>query len=302
MKILVVGGTGFAGGYTANFLKKQGHDVTIMGRSKPANASMLGDLKFVAGNYIEESFDDGRLEGYDWMVFAAGNDITKMPFDGSVTPEEFFQRSNSEAIPRFFKYAKAAGIKRVAYLGTFYPQVAPQQIDVNPYVKSRYIADEAIREMSSPDFNVCSLNAPFILGQIPGFDVAHITAMAHYAKGNLTDLPVFAPKGGTNHITVHSVAQAIQGGLERGESGKAYLIGDANLSWKEYMEEWFSLAGNEQEIEVREDDHPLLPNIIMYAGVGATVSYEPPAEETELLGYDRGVLKSMISEVIKSVG
>jgi nucleoside-diphosphate-sugar epimerase len=306
MKTLIVGGTGFAGGNTALHLQQQGYDVTLMGRSRPSHIPGLADMPFVQADYIEDalngSINDGRLEGFDNLVFCAGNDIKQFPMDGSTTPEAFFKRSNSEAIPAFFEAAKKSGLRRCAYLGTFYPQVAPQQIGQDPYVTSRHEADQAIRAMSSESFNVCSLNAPFILGHLPGLAIPHLQALVHYAQGKMPDLPIFAPEGGTNHMTVQSVAQALQGGLERGESGKAYLIGDANLSWKEYFEQWFTRAGNPQTIEVRSDEHPLLPNMILYAGVGATVSYETDREETALLGYQQGCLLPMIDEVIEVMG
>lgn len=103
-------------------------------------------------------------------------------------------------------------------------------------------------------------------------------------------------------MTCQSVAEALQGGLERGRSGAGYLIGDANLTWKEYFELWFKAAGREQNLEVREEDHPIIPNIIMYAGIGALTAYNPPAEETSLLGYQRGVLRGMLEEAFDYYG
>jgi hypothetical protein len=99
-------------------------------------------------------------------------------------------------------------------------------------------------------------------------------------------------------MTSRSIAEAVLGALERGAPGRQYLIGDENLSWKSYLELWFAAAGNPTDLEVREDDHPLLPNAIMFAGAGATISYEPDAEETALLGYGRGGVRPMIEEIV----
>ncbi len=296
MKILVVGGTGFAGGYAALYLKDQGYDVTVMSRSRPRGTSALNDLPFVQGDYVKDDFSDGRLVGYEGLVFCAGVDVKYFPWDGSVTPEAFYHDLNTVAIPRFFDAARSAGISRTVYLGSFYPQVAPERIAEDPYVRSRYKADEAIRAMSTSTFNVCSCNAPYILGYTPGFDVEHLVTLATYARGEVDGAPIFAPPGGTNHMTCRSVAQALQGGLERGASGKAYLIGDTNLTWKSYFELWFAAAGNPRELEVREDEHPIIPRMIMYAGVNALTAYDPPEDETRLLGYERGALTTHISE------
>jgi hypothetical protein len=119
-----------------------------------------------------------------------------------------------------------------------------------------------------------------------------------YAKGQLADLPIFAPTGGTNHVTTRAVAQATLAVLEKGESGKAYLVGDENLSWKEYLELWFEAVGNPKNLEEKEEDHPMIPNVIMFAGVGATVSYEP--EDIALLNYERGQLPQVIVDIVAS--
>lgn len=299
MNVLVVGGSGMAGGNAAIYLSEQGHDVTIMSRNAPT-APAMAKLKHLAGNYIEDDLSDGQLQGFDALVFAAAVDIRYLPQDGSVSPEDFYHRANTVAVPRFFEAARAAGIRRCVYLGSFYPTVAPHRIDVCPYVRSRHLTDQAVLAMSDKDFNVCSINAPFILGDLPGLEIPHVDALVMYAKGLLTDLPVFAPQGGTNHISSQSVSEAILGGLLRGESGKAYLVGDENYNWKDYLEMWFEIAGNPQTLDVSEEDHPMLPNAIMFAGAGATVSYEPDPEETRLLGYGRNRIRALVEEIINS--
>jgi nucleoside-diphosphate-sugar epimerase len=298
MKTLIVGGTGFVGGYTALYFRDRGHDVTIMSRSKPKGTSRLGDLPFIAGNYFEDDFDDGRLEGFDGLVFCAGNDLGNFPTDGSVTQAQYFEKANIEGLPRFFEQARRAGISRAAYMGSYYSFVAPQSIATIPYVRSRHLADAAIRALSGPSFNVSSCALPWIVGYTPGFPVPHWAALARYAKGELP-WPEFAPPGGANYMTCQSVAEAMMGALERGESGKSYLVGDANLTWKRYFELWFEAAGRPRDLEVRNEDHPLVPlEIINYVG-GGDPSYEPPAAETARLGYRRGVLVPHIEECFR---
>lgn len=295
MKILIVGGSGLIGGDAAIYLKEHGHDVTIMARNKPT-AAALAAMPFLKGDYVNDDFSDGRLAEFDSLVFAAAADIRQLPYDGSISPSEFYSKVNNEAVPRFFSAARDAGIKRAVYIGTFYPQVAPEKIGVCDYVTSRSITDEAVRTLSTDSFNVCSLNLPFVLGHIPGLDIPHIGALVAYASGSLSELPVFAPQGGTNHISSRSVAQATLAALTAGESGKAYLLGDENFSWKEYLELWFDAAGNTQALEVSEQDHPMLPNVIMFAGAGATIRYEP--EDVGLLAYDRNQIRGLVKEIV----
>lgn len=297
MKVLVVGGSGLIGGDIALHMQAQGHDITIMARKPPATPS-LAALPFMQGDYINDTLTKDDLQNFDWLVFAAAADIRYMPADGSVSAEEFYTKVNDEAVPRFFKVAKSAGIKRAVYISTFYPQVAPQQIGVCPYVTSRHNTDEAVMALSDENFTIYSLRAPFVLGNITGMHIPHIGALVAYAKGEMPDLPVFAPEGGTNHISSHSIAQATLAAFEKGGKSTTFLLGDHNYSWKEYFELWFKAAGNPKDLEVRADDHPIVPNVIMFAGVGATISYE--AEGAELLGYDRDQLPTLIKEVVAS--
>ena len=301
MKVLVVGGSGLIGGDAALYLMGQGHDVTIMARNKPGTLS-LADMPFLQGDYVNDDMTGGRLEGFDWLVFSAAADIRGLPPGGPETPQQFYTRVNDEAVPRFFEAARTAGIHRSVYIGTFYPQVAPHRIGVCPYVTSRHNTAAAVSAMGTDAFVTCCLNAPFVLGHIPGLVQDHIRALIHYAQGNLEGVPVFAPRGGTNHMTSRSIAEAVLGALERGAPGRQYLIGDENFSWKEYLELWFAAAGNPVDLEEREDDHPLLPHAIMFAGAGATISYEPDVEETALLGYGRGRVKAMIEEIVTAHG
>lgn len=297
MRVLVVGGTGLIGGHSALHLAQAGHDVTLMARSAPT-APALAALPFIATHYVDDDVTDGRLAGFDWLVFAAGVDIRQLPQDGSVTEEDFYTAYNTQGIPRFFAAAKAAGIQRAAYIGTFYPQVAPEKIETSAYVRSRKLADDAIRAMSDDSFAVCSLNAPFVLGHLPGLEIPHLYYNYLYTKGLMEGVPLWAPEGGTNHITSASLAEAVQGALEKGEPGRAYLVGDENLTWKEYFEMWCEETGNPQDLEVRSDEHPMMPDMIMFAGRGATVSYAP--EGVDELGYGTHRVRSVIAEVVAS--
>jgi nucleoside-diphosphate-sugar epimerase len=231
MNILVVGGTGLIGGHAALYLRDQGHDVTLMARSA-TTVPGLRDLPFAHGNYAEDDFSDGRLEGYDGLVFAGGGDLRHVPRDGSMTPEDFYERYNIEGIPAFFEAAKHAGMARAVYIGSFYPQVVPGQVEKSAYVRSRKLADDAIRAMSDSHFVVSSLNAPFVLGSLEGLDVPHLRMLVSYAREEIEGAPIFAPEGGTNHISVKSLSEAVAGALRNGESGRAYLVGDENLTWK----------------------------------------------------------------------
>lgn len=293
-KILIVGGTGLTGAHAALHLRDLGHEVTLQSRTAPS-LECLRDFDHIAGNYVDDSLPTEALRGFDQLVFAAGADIRQLP--PGEDDAAFFERVNSQAIPRFFQRAKEAGISRAVYIGTYYPQVVPERIEDNAYVRSRHLADEGLRALNSDTFNVCSLNAPFILGCVPGLALSHLEVLVQYAAGRLEGMPLVAPAGGVNHITSQSMSEAIAGALERGDGGRAYLVGDENLSWKAYLEMYFEAAGNPVDLEVTTDEHPLFPDIILYAGRNAVVSYEP---DNGALGYSRNNVRTAVGELVQA--
>ena len=130
-------------------------------------------------------------------------------------------------------------------------------------------------------------------------------ARAHPARpsrGAMADrVPDCAPHGGTNYMSVHAVAAAVAGAVEHGESGRAYLIGDENLSFQGYFQALFDAAGAERTVAVCDDDHAFLPDDFLVAGKGVTLSYEPDATEQELLGYHRGDIAQILRTMVAAV-
>ena len=297
MNILIVGGTGLIGAQAALHLKTLGHAVTLMAR-KPTTVKVLQSFDFIQCDYIRDDINDGRLKGFDVLIFSAAADIRNLPQDGSVTPTDFYTQANDTAVPKFFQAAKDAGIKQAIYIGTFYPEVAPEKIGECAYVTSRHNTSEAIMALHDANFKIVALNAPFVLGQIEGLEIPHLDALVAYAKGLIPELPLFAPQGGTNHISSQSIAEACGNIIKKGLGGKAYLIGDENYLWHEYLAQWFELAGNSTDFTVSDKEHPMFPDVIMFAGVGATVNYEPYAETMDDLEYSRQQIKSTMQSLI----
>lgn len=296
MKILVVGGTGMIGGHAALYLKSLGHDVSIAGRKPPQAATPLVDLPFVQGDYIAGTFTREQLAPFDAVVFAAGNDIRHLP-EGT-TFDDHVMRANAEAVPQFAALCRDAGIKRFVNIGSFYPHIAPELLATNAYIRSRQLAVDGILALATPNFHVCSLDAPFVAGTVPGMSLPMFEAYTRYGEGKLEGMPVYGPAGGTNFISTQSLSEAVAGALERGESGKAYLLGDENLSFADYFGLFFKAAGNDQPVPSLDQEHPMLPDAAIYTGRGNNVVYEPDAKDMALLGYRRNDITRAVKEIV----
>jgi dihydroflavonol-4-reductase len=293
MKVLVLGGTGPIGGHAALHLAEHGHAVTIGARKPAAPTTAMSKMKFLAGDYVEGGFTKAELGNFDALVFAAGQDPRHLAKgdDGAA----WWEKSNIKAVPALFARAKEAGVKHAINIGSFYPQVRASLVDSNPYVRSRHLSDQGIRALASPTFNALSLNAPYVMGTVPGLEVPYLNLYVQYAQGK-KKTPVFAPTGGVNFISTLSLAEAVAGALARGKGGTAYLVGDQNLSFRDFFQMFFDAAGSGVTVPEKAEDHPYIGN---YAGLGQTLYFEPDAAETALLGYRRNDVQRAIEDAVK---
>lgn len=295
MKILVVGGTGALGGHAAIHLASKGHDVTVGGRNPAHPDTPMAQMPFLQGDYVAGDYTAERLNGFDWVVFAAGNDPRHVPPGSDF--EAFLFKANHEAVPAFFAACREAGVKRAIQLGSYYHQAAPHLLDGNGYIRSRKAACEGARGEGRPGFDVISVNAPFMVGSVPGLPSAIFEPYTGWAKG-LIPIPHYGPAGGTNFMSFRSLSEAIEGALERGVPGTAYLVGDEDLSFTAYFQLFFDAAGSTVKLEEQDAEHPLLPDIAIPQGRGNWVRVSPDPAEVALLGYRRGDVAQAVRDAV----
>ena len=296
MKVLIVGGTGMIGSNIADWLSARGAAVTLGARNPPAPGTAMAGHPVLLGDYTRGGFTEAELAGFDAVVFGAGNDIRHIAADDDVAT--FWRDTQTEGVPAFVARARAAGVGRLVQLGSYYHQVLPHLIDSNAYVHARAVADRAARALAAPGFNVCTLNPPSIVGVPPGIATRRYEKLVAYARGQL-DIPYYAPLGGTNYMSVRSLCEAVWGALQRAESGKAYLVGDRNLSFRDFFQFFFDAAGNPHQLEARDQDHPLQPVAFIVPGRNSVLSYEPDAAEVALLAYRRDDVRRAVEELIR---
>lgn len=299
MKVLVVGGTGALGGHAAIHLAAQGHDVTIGGRNPANPATPMADMPFLQGDYVAGDFTPDRLAEFDWVVFAAGNDPRHIPADADFVA--FLHKANHVGVPAFFAACREAGVSRAVQLGSYYHQAAPELLEGNAYIQSRKAACEGARAQASDSFGVVSVNAPFMVGSVPGLPSMIFEPYVQWAQGKLP-IPAYGPAGGTNFMSFRSLSEAIEGALLRGESGAAYLVGDQDLSFTEYFQMFFDAARSTVQLEERDAEHPLLPDIAIPQGRGNWVRVSPDPAEVALLGYRRNDVANAIADLVAQFG
>ncbi|MBR1217996.1 NAD-dependent epimerase/dehydratase family protein [Bradyrhizobium sp. U87765 SZCCT0131] len=299
MKILIVGGTGMIGGHAAVHLSAQGHEVVLASRRPAAGETPMAGFPTLVGDYTKGDFTTADLAPFDAIVFAAGNDIRHLP--KGLDEREFWRVTQIEGVPAFVARARQAGVKRLVHLGSYYHQVLPHLADTNAYVHARMQADHGARALATADFNVSTLNPPSIVGVMTGIPARRYEVLAAWGRGELPDIPDFAPAGGTNYMSVRSLVEAIEGALRGAESGKAYLIGDQNLTFRAFFQMIVEAVGGTRSIEERNEEHPLLPDAFIVPGRGHVLSYEPEPGEVAMLGYRRNDVRRAVDEIVGSL-
>ena len=128
--------------------------------------------------------------------------------------------------------------------------------------------------------------------------------MVSWGAGNEPDIPDFAPAGGTNYMSAEALAQAVRGALVHGEPGAAYLVGDQNMSYRQFFQMLVDAAGGGRTIDERDESHPLQPAPSIIQGRGNTLAYEPDADQVRRLGYARNdcarAVKALVDVVTAS--
>ncbi|GAA4487522.1 hypothetical protein GCM10023094_46040 [Rhodococcus olei] len=125
--------------------------------------------------------------------------------------------------------------------------------------------------------------------------------MISWASGDEPDVPDFAPVGGTNHMPARSLAEAIWDALQNAEPGAAYLVGDRNLSFREFFQMLVDAAGGNRVVDERDEEHPLLPDAFIVQGRGNRLSYEPTPANVSRLGYTRNDCARAAEQLVRVV-
>ncbi|WP_010138680.1 NAD-dependent epimerase/dehydratase family protein [Oceanicola sp. S124] len=295
MDVLIIGGTGMIGVNAALHLKAKGHNVALAARNMPDKDHPAARFPVLTRDFTKGEFRASDLAQFDAVVFAAGNDPRHMP--AGADPEEFYRRTQSDSVPAFAELAREAGIKRFVQVGSYYHQLLPDLVESSVYVRARKLADDGVRALSRDGFMACTLNPPSIVGATPGLPALRYQTLAEWGQGLRPEIPVTAPPGGTNYMSVRSLAEAIEGALLRGEGGKAYLIGDESLSFRDFFQLFFDVAGNPVQVGIVDEENRMLPDAFIVQGRGNTIAYEPDPKETALLGYTRNDVRRAVAEV-----
>lgn len=245
MKTFIIGGTGLLGSASAAELIRRGHDVRSVALPPlPKNAVLPAEMDLLLGNYLTMSDDEllEHLSGCDSLVFAAGVD-ERIEFQKPVF-EKYIQY-NVAPVERLLRLGKQAGVNRAVIMGSYFSYFAKRWPELkltqhHPYIRARILQEKTALAFNDKDLQVMILELPYIFGTQPGRKPVW-TFLVEMIKGMKG--ATFYPKGGTTMVTVHQVAQAVAGALEKGKGGTCYPVGWYNLTWKQMLTIFHNVMG-----------------------------------------------------------
>ncbi len=316
--VLVVGGTGFLGWHAVQAFLRRGYRVRVVALPPlPAENLLPTDVEVYLTdiNVLGDEELLALLDGQDALVFAAGVDDRVIPPKPAYP---FFYWGNVAGPARLFHLARQAGVRRAILLSSYFVYFAhlwPKRklAERHPYIRSRIEQIRACIRAGAPEMEVIILGLPYIFGAMPG-RIPLWKPLVDYLRARRV---VFYTRGGTACVSVQSVAQAIVGAVERGQSGTYYLIGDANLSWEQMLLGLAEAAGLKRRIVI-------VPNFLVrlalllvkwwhslrgkesgldpahLADIQTAETFFDPEPARRALGFAQGNLQAAFAETVKA--
>jgi nucleoside-diphosphate-sugar epimerase len=251
MKLLIIGGSGLLGSFTAAEAGRRGHEVSILTRGRlEAHSGEDEEARRITGDVhaMGDSELGAALAGQDAIVYSLGIDDRQTHRRPAYAE---FHEDHVTACLRVLRLARAAGAKKFLVFGSYFTYFENRFPELglaadNIYIRTRNEQRQAVLAESGPGFDTYVLELPYILGSQKGrvppwtFIFSMLSARGKRA--------LFFTKGGTAAVTARQVAQAALGALETGRGGRAYPLGGRNYLWTEFAQAFFRVAKLEKKL------------------------------------------------------
>lgn len=284
MRVLLTGATGFLGRNIIARLKEEG--ITLLGLVRRPTDSLGIETRL--GDVLDPASLQAALEGIDVVIHGAGR-VSHDPVDA-----EALWRLHVTGTENVMDAAAAAGVSRVVYISTSgtiavsesFKELATEDsppplalIKSWPYYRSKLFAEQAALSRSSETLPVISLNPSLLLGPGDTLDGASTAPIRHFLDG---DVPA-APPGGISFVDVRDVAEAVAAALTKGEAGKRYLLGSANMRFSDFYGRLARISGKPAPFATMPASTlRVLRWIPKWKKIGSTFGVELSREELEL--------------------
>lgn len=237
VKALVTGGTGFVGSHVARMLVEDGHSVRVLHRTTSRLDALAGlDYESALGDILDSDALRTACEGCDWVFhIAAVADYWRADKARMI-------EANVEGTRRVLQAAQDAGVKRVVFTssgaavglrddGEPGDETLPfnQPPEYFPYGHSKWLAEGVVTAFVEAGLDALTVNPVVVMG--PG-DLNMISG-SFLVQIKRMGWTVPLTRGGIALVDVRDVARWHITAAERGRAGERYLLGTANMPYRE---------------------------------------------------------------------
>ncbi len=246
MNVLVTGGTGFLASALVPMLAADGHRLRLLQRSAAPEAEALG-AAVVRAPLSDEAAIRSALDGVEAVCHLAG----QVSFDPD-EPAALYDL-HVQGTRRLLEACAAAGVKRVVLASSSGTIAVSREERIAteadgypislvgrwPYYLSKIFQEKtALRLHADTGLPIVILNPSLLLG--PGD--ARLSSTDVVFKFMERRIPAM-PTGGLSFVDVRDAARAFALALEKGRPGERYLLGGANMTFKELFGRLERLTG-----------------------------------------------------------
>ncbi|MAS05580.1 MAG: UDP-glucose 4-epimerase [Ahrensia sp.] len=263
MKVLVTGGTGYAGRFIVEALLAAGHAVSVSGRSKPEDSFFSGPVDFQSGDLDPDNASLALFEGCDAFVHAAFHHVAGRYRGGEGDDPQSFRRLNVDGSLALFAAAKEAGVARAVFLSSraVYGAQPPGSVlteDTEPHPDTLYgevkrAVEQGIAAMAGETFLPVALRVTGIYGPAgPGRRHKWADLFADFEAGR-----EIAPRVGTE-VHGEDMAAAVRLMLEGDAdairaAGSLFNVSDILLDRRDLLAEYAKRSGCANALPERAD-------------------------------------------------
>ena len=244
MTILVTGATGLLGNNIVRLLLHQGHQVRVLTRSKDVSQPLRGlVVELALGDVRDHAAVALAMQNVRQVIHCAGH------VHIGWSQEELHRSINVEGTRHVAETAHAIGaqlayVSSVNALGLGKRDFAanedtalPGIVDC-PYVRTKREAEQIVLSQVQKGLNAVILNPGFMLGPWD-WKPSSGRMMLEVARRFMP----LAPSGSFSVCDVRDVALGVLAALEKGKSGRHYILGGENISYFELWKRFARVTG-----------------------------------------------------------
>lgn len=236
---LVTGATGFVGSAVARRLLAEGFELRLLSRRNSDRRNVDGlDATVVVGDLTDPASLQRAVEGCDAVFHVAADYRLWAP-----NPDELYQ-ANVDGSWALVAAAHAAGVARIVYTssvavlgipknGTPGDERTPVSVAdmVGHYKRSKFLAEEAVRELAAQGAPVVIVNPSTPIGPRDVKPTPTGRVVRDAAAGRM---PAFVDTG-LNVAHVDDVAEGHLLAYRKGKLGERYVLGGDDMSLREIL-------------------------------------------------------------------